>query len=287
MLFFSSCIKFKNTKLPFFSYGVFKPGQLGYHNIEECVDTVEDAKCEFKLMAINGIPVLINEKMENTFSKGCILSFKKNKQKEAYKCIGESKRVDMYCWREIVINSQKVNVLMGVRPEIVKSCANRNLISYDWGRDDFTFLNNFRFVERELKEFKKKSQSTNGIRWSNNDFIKIQMYYMLLWSSIDRFTTLRYGFSVTKNILCLAKEKCFKEALMEAPCKTYSVFSVENLRSYELNPHKPACSMLYYYTLRNNTVHGGKTIEDNAQKLYDALIDLTLIFRYVIDNLIQ
>lgn len=43
---------------PFFSYGLFKPGQLGYFRIEEMVSDYRPATIEGNILTRDGIPIL-------------------------------------------------------------------------------------------------------------------------------------------------------------------------------------------------------------------------------------
>jgi hypothetical protein len=74
--------------LPFFAYGIFQPGQLGYHRLRELVRDARSA-CRIKgsLRIRDGLP-LIDPGGEGKVP-GTILVFKPDARLEAYKRIGD------------------------------------------------------------------------------------------------------------------------------------------------------------------------------------------------------
>lgn len=56
------------------------------------------------------------------------------------------------------------------------------------------------------------------------------------------------------------------------------IFSAEDLTDYHLDWKTPACSALYYYTLRNNVVHSSKVNPHEADTVWNALLRLKEIF---------
>ena len=121
---------------------------------------------------------------------------------------------------------------------------------------------------------------------------------MVLWTALDRFLTFRYANTKKNNVLKLSQESFFKESLVKhhnelSQRKFYkdsynneiwqeNVYSAEDLRDYELNPNKPTCSAMYYYTLRNNVVHAGKMMPEEINIILNALLGLTEIFRDIL-----
>lgn len=125
-----------------------------------------------------------------------------------------------------------------------------------------------------------------------SNFLNLQMNYMLLWSAIDRYGVLRHGKTNDKgrniqfeNLKCLADEGFFKEAISkyaDVHGKKPSVFSSEDFRSFQLDNTKSLCSMRYYYSIRCNIVHMGKSRIDDYHRLKYALIELLFIYMYVL-----
>ena len=83
-----------NYELPFFAYGFFKPHQLAYSQIKKFVNGKPQCKrIQGILGHVNGIPVFTKTSSENERVPGYIITFKKNKQKEAYRTIGYTKNM--------------------------------------------------------------------------------------------------------------------------------------------------------------------------------------------------
>lgn len=118
------------------------------------------------------------------------------------------------------------------------------------------------------------------------DFFKLQMAFMLLWSSIDRYCTLKYceGLNFKQYRQMLSQEKSFKNALKKHCGSQRSVYSVQDLREYILNHENSSYSLNYYYTIRCNVVHRGKAIHNDEYILRQSLTELLNIFRDVLKD---
>ncbi len=269
------CLKEPNNKkLPFFAYGFYKPDQIAFHSIKDYVSSVEKVKIKKSVGFINGIPVLDEGYNDMT---GWIIRFKNNSEHTAYEIIGNCKRIEFYEWEELTVGNEKVNVL-GPFKNNIKPFITGHTQDYDWKNDDS--------LKRSMKYLKKNIPKNVQIfyRYSDVEFLELQTLYLLLWSVIDRFTNLRYGFNVTDNITELAKENYFKNALKNNFKQKSTVFSVQNLKSFTLDPKKPVCSIKYYYTFRNNIIHNGKDSKADAEKLHKALLGLFNIFNEVFEE---
>ena len=263
-----------NEALDFFAYGFYKPDQIAFHSIKDYVSKVEKVKIKKSVGFVNGIPVLMDGYNDMA---GWIIRFNNNDKHAAYEIIGNCKRIEFYKWEKLTVNNEKVNVLMPNKNDIQRFVTGYSQ-DYDWKNDDslkrsMEYLS--KNIPRNVKFF---------IDYNDEEFLKLQMLYLLLWSVIDRFTNLRYGFNVTDNITELSKEDYFKDALKNNFNKTSTVFSVQNLKSFTLQPKKPVCSIKYYYTFRNNIIHNGKDSKADAEKLHNALIELFDIFNEVYEE---
>ena len=102
----------ENLSLPFLAYGFFKPHQMAYSQIKKFVyDEPENIKIPYKLLNINGIPVLQNEFNPHGID-AYIIDFKTTKQESAYTTIGCRKNMHIYSWNVITVENRDVNVLM-------------------------------------------------------------------------------------------------------------------------------------------------------------------------------
>lgn len=288
----------EDTTLPFLTYGFYKPNQLAFSTIEKYVYHIEHASLNNWLEHVNGMPVLTNESFDDFKVDAYILEFKYAQQEKAYKTIGYSKNRHIYRWEVMKVNGRKVNILMNNShrsyPTYTPSWQN-----YDWRRDP-VFLYTLKYLDKHIARLKNESENKFDMR-DFEAFIEIQSLYMVLWAALDRFLTFRYGKSKTRNVKELSQESFFKESLsknynalskQEFFKSSYEnenwknlVFSAEDLTPYELNPQKPTCSAMYYYTLRNNVVHAGKMMPEERNIILNALLGLTEIYRDILRSI--
>ena len=264
-----------NLDLPFFAYGIFKPNQLSYSNIKNYVKREFPSEIKYKMLMRDGVPLIVpNDKYKST---GYLIYFKEDCKSEAYEIISNSQVDRLYKWEVIQVGQNRANVLMGVNPDLGSSPMYENQGNYD-GRNDPFFTEALDVIEKELNDKNK--------HWADiGDFFKLQMAYMLLWSAIDRYCTLKYeGQSFGDYHRKLADERVFKNALKKHVTSKRTVYSSQDLWNYTLNYKKPYYSLKYYYTIRCNVVHRGKAIHDDEYMLRASLTELLNIFRDVLDG---
>ena len=266
----------RNTDLPFFAYGIFKPGQLAYSKIADFVQRPIPSQINYEMLMRDGVPLIVPPKKNkvNYNTEGYLIYFYEESRKNAYEVIIRNQTEKLYSWEVIQVGENKANVLMGVNPELGTSYGSK---SYD-GSEDPYFNEAIDVIEEELNDENK--------HWSSvNDFFKLQMAYMLLWSSIERYCTLKYNEeSIGKNNRQFSEEKVFRRGLKKYVESERKVYSAEDLWEYTLNPTKPYDSIRYYYTIRCNAVHRGKAIHSDEYMLRQSLKELLNIFKDVLED---
>lgn len=138
---------------------------------------------------------------------------------------------------------------------------------------------------REAIELIEENLKTEHFSWEGG-FYKLQMNYMLLWSAIDRYCKLKYNQkSEHANRIELSKEKVFKDALEKyAKNKSRTIFTTDDLIERSFDIDNPKYCINYYYTLRCNIVHRGKTSMGDVHMLEQATEELLNIFKYILDD---
>src|SRR4051794_32466633 len=104
--------------LPFFTYGLFRPGQIGYGSIRALVETSEDRWIiQGELLERDGLPLLAEGRDEVL---GWLLRFKPASAVDAYTAINAIEPDRLYRWDASEVHRQRVrlqaNVLMGRSP---------------------------------------------------------------------------------------------------------------------------------------------------------------------------
>ena len=264
-----------NIKLPFFDYGLFKPGQICYFRIKEFVLTRNQDTVDGYLKERDGIPVLVHEKNHDHI-KGYIIHFREGKEEEAYQRIVDIEPQEVYKWETITLHSGKeANVLHGRK-------VDRGSVDYEhcnnWdGRSDPYFTDAIELVEEILKQ-----NETYGLDFKK--LFNLQMAYFLLWTSIERYTGLRYhlGQSVMEKIKQMAKEESFVTSVKKNVTKEREVYSANNLSKIVLDPNNPQKAISYYYQVRSNSTHRGKAAHQDFDTVLFSLRELLAIFKDVL-----
>lgn len=293
-----------DTSLPFFAYGFYKPHQLAYPQIERFVKgNPKKAKAKAFLKQINGIPVLVenDDSDSSNYIEGYLIKFKNNQETDAYERVGYSRNKGIYKWEVMNVDGQRANVLVSSKPKLFEDEGawynnydfnppkymkdDVKLECYDWRKDPL-FKKPLEYINLAISH--QRPARNHSEQYTKS--LEIQMLYMLLWVSIDRFLSFRYGETKNNNVLLLSEEKSFRDALknyVEEDERVFynrkNVYSTKHLRDYELNPNKPACSAMFYYTIRNNVVHNGKALDIEQDMLLKALTQLLNIFSYVVE----
>ena len=270
----------RNTNLPFFAYGNFKPGQLAYPKIKNYVAGEPSAEIvDYEMLYRDGIPVMRSGENEHFKTSGYLMKFNDS---EAYEIIGGSQSEKLYMWKRIKVNGTWANALVGVNSDCGSSDNRDYPLSYYNYRQDSFFDEALELIEYTKEEFKGKDIV------NMNDFFKIQMHYMLLWSVIERFCILTYGHAtIGKNMFNFAKERSFKDKLNSITRKDV-VYSSDTLEDKYLDSNNYADSILYYYTIRCNVVHMGKSVKkEERNKLKYSLEELYALFMAVYNDKLE
>lgn len=267
----------ENIDLPFFTYGIFKPGQLAYSKIKDYVNEKNKTIIHYYMMDRDGVPILINENEEREYwkTRGYILNF--NDNKKAYKIISKTISKNLYEWGTIKIENQEVNVLFGKDPDNGSNpIESSDRTNFD-GANDPLFKEGIELIKKNLKSNHYDMEE---------GFFDLQMNYMLLWSAIDRYCKLKYNQeSEHCNRIKLSKDKIFQDALEEyAIEKKRILYNTDTLEERRFNKKNPLFCLNYYYTLRCNIVHRGKTCYDDVYILRQATKELLDIFEYILKN---
>ncbi|OLD62935.1 MAG: hypothetical protein AUI33_13275 [Ignavibacteria bacterium 13_1_40CM_2_61_4] len=123
--------------------------------------------------------------------------------------------------------------------------------------------------------------------WDLKPLFRLQMAYLLLWSAIERYASLRYhlGVDVTKKIRQLAEEPSFQTALQQFVKQEKRVYRADRPKeNYRLDPTNSSESLDFYYQIRSNITHRGKAVPDDFDLLKDSLFQLSQIFDCVLES---
>lgn len=263
------------VELPFFVYGLFQKGQLGYLSLRDLVLGATPSAVKGTLRIRDGLPILDPD--GNGEIIGTILEFKPGTADEAYSRITKIEPDKQYRWNEREAQGVRVNVLVGKSPR--KGFVEFEGQTWD-GAEDPLFTSALEVVEETL-------DLASEFAWDLKPLFRLQMAYLLLWSAIERYTSLRYhlGDKPWPKVCQLAEEPAFARALKEHARSPRRIFRADRPdQDVSLDPERPRKSIEYYYQVRSNITHRGKAVTRDHDTLRASLSELVRIFRDVLDS---
>ena len=109
---------------PFFAYGIFRPGQLGFFQLKELVsEIIETSQVAGSLLPRDGLPII--DPSGHDHVNGALLYFQTTRAAEAYHRISALEPDKHYRWGESQANGTTANVLFGRSLKKVVSTARR------------------------------------------------------------------------------------------------------------------------------------------------------------------
>ena len=264
---------------PYFAYGIFKKGQLAYSKIADCVENVEPGEVPYKMNIRDGVPAIKKEYSDcNTI--GDKIYFTDDKKVEAYKIISDTQLGNIYKWDTTDIDGETFNILMteNLNGTFVSFDKNNEYLGDFDGKNDPFFFKVPQFIREELDKIDYEDECA---------IFKIQMYYMLIWSAIDRYCALKYDVSKNQGdyLKALSKDTVFQQALYSInPEPRGSIHSARNATPLYFNINRPNFIVNFYYTIRSNVAHRGKEDGNKIDDLEKSLRDVLNIFDKMIEN---
>lgn len=267
-----------NTELPFFAYGLFRRGQLAFFQLDDLVaETVDPAQIAGELLLRDGLPII--DPNGRGFVKGALLTFLPERAEEAYNRISKMEPDEHYYWDDAPVGGTRANVLVGKSPKKGSVPCEEP----EWnGWNDPLFTAALDVVEETL--------GSQKFDWNLKPLFRLQMAYLLLWSSIERYVSLRYHLAdkVNEKVGHLAQEAAFVTGLRDRVHEKRFVYRADRPTEREVldpqlpDPEFPRKAVDYYYQVRCNLTHRGKGVFGDYDLLHRSLAELLPIFREVL-----
>ena len=123
--------------------------------------------------------------------------------------------------------------------------------------------------------------------WDLKPLFRLQMAYLLLWSSIERYVSLRYNLAdkVNPKIGKFGQELAFRSAVSQYVSERREVARADDPQEKAvLDPQSPASAVDYYYRIRSNITHRGKGLPRDHATLLKSATELLAIFCRVLEQ---
>lgn len=297
----------QDPELPFFAYGIFKPDQIAFPIIEFEVESFEVFEIDDHIKFLRDGVSFIFPDENGKKVKGYRIYFKKGFSKTAYFKISNKEPQSLYTWVEI----QGMNAMVAIdgKGEDYVEIDDSDLII---GWNDPYFHIGLEILKRQeidlgKIDFKKFSFWNEKYAFSRAMFI--QMKYMLAYSMMERLAFLMTSFQKGSNQIpnILAESKIVQYAILDVyknldeieKTKDRKLFSSEKklesngkVKSEFVKINYKQCIeeanfgkiIKFYYQIRNNITHRGKTIVDREEEFNKYLNELISIIEYTIKN---
>jgi hypothetical protein len=298
----------KDLSKPFFSYGIFRPGEIAYNIISEFVDLnkIEKRVIKGTLKLRDGILIYDQKGVDDI--DGYVLFFKEGLESKAYDSIVKLEPGNYYMWNDNESKYRKeFNILHGKNSE--KGIDEEKKFNYPkvWNNlfesiwrdpfiiNGFNMLDQYAIVDISLnRQYKEIEEFDEG---SFNDYLKYQMLYLFLSSILERIMFLNGGFGINPNKQkdLFSKDKTLIKVLdqivnnedfpqFKSPFERVihptndpdSAVKWSHEGSNKINAKK---AMDYYYQLRSNITHRGKTGMKKHILLKESFEELKYILR--------
>jgi gamma-glutamylcyclotransferase (GGCT)/AIG2-like uncharacterized protein YtfP len=262
---------------PLFAYGFLRPGELAYHQIREHVARAKPASVNGEALERDGLLILSAEGADEV--AGHVLYFKPSQADAAYRAIDDLEPRHLYRWAPgtSAVDGEPVDVNM-----LVAATPRRgsHRLDYDWSsRSDPLFTEALEEIAVILEPWKRPAAGREEVR----AFFRYQMAYLLLWSAIERYASLRWGFGggPAQRVKRLARDPAFVQALQRHAQPGRVVYRADNpgASPLRLDPEQPSRAIDFYYQVRSNITHRGKAAHDELSLVLGCLTELNAIFR--------
>lgn len=274
----------QRTDLPYFAYGLFKPGELAHQHIEPLLDgDPVPARIPGALYVRDGLPLL--ELGGRGFVLGYLMFFREDCAYEAYARISAFEPKKHYKWDEVRLEGvgKLANALIGRRPE----CASIRHEEGVWtGRRDPVLTAGLKAVGEVADKHAREefvSAPPDVFDWPR--LFKLQMAYLFLWTVIERYTALSYGPTLDpmKKVIHLGEDPAFARAVKQTVTRVDKVYDSRNPKNREkLDPDEAISSAKYYYAVRSNLSHRGKGAWKDGEIIRRSLGELQAIMSLVL-----
>jgi len=265
-----------NPNLPFFAYGLLKPGEPAYSQVEPFVSSQAPATALGTLRLRDGIPLF--DPGGDGRVVGQLLWFDQAVLDHAWAAVSSFEPATQYRWSVVDAHAPqahiRANVLEGRRLQDGTAGEGVTEWSAAWDPVFTEGLDEVRRLVHEAAPNGVNAQPDTPELWQN--FFRLQAAYLLLWSIIERYTALRFGpgRDPWSRVVELGRSSSFCEAVVAAGARPSEVVDSRDPKDRHRLTEDGAGAAEYFYQVRSNLSHRGKSAFRDAQLVLKAVTEL-------------
>lgn len=265
-----------DISLPFIAYGLFNPGQICFLQVKDFVVDATNVRISGMLRLRDGLVLYVPDGHGQTI-QGSVLRFHSGEGGTAYALIEKLEPESQYRWNQVSIDGQQADILVDKSP---------NNGSDPCDGDDYDGWQGPLF-KSALDVVRETLDANEKFEWDLKPLFRLQMAYLLLWASIERYSTLRYGLAKKpeEGIKLIGNEPHFKQAIEKFVTGTRRVQRADRPQDGSvLSADNPKKSIEYYHQVRCNSIHRGKANESRDHEIVrKSLQELLPVFSGMLD----
>jgi hypothetical protein len=265
-----------DVTLPLFAYGLLKPGELAFSLLEPYVVSHAKATAPGTLWMRDGIPLFDPNGPGSVV--GELLWFDPDRLGEAWSAVSSFEPATQYKW--LVVEARAggtgaaANVLEGRRVRDGTAGEDVHEWSATWDPVFREGLDEVRLLVQEAAPNGVAPQPDTRDLW--HSFFRLQAAYLLLWSIVERYTALRFGPAQDPwpRVVQLGKDTSFRQAVVAAGAKPGEVVDSRDPKNHHRLAEDGTGAAEYFYQVRSNLSHRGKSAFRDAQLVLKAATEL-------------
>lgn len=271
---------------PFFVYGLLKPGEFAFPLVEPFVARKERAGVAGALRLRDGIPLL--DPGASGIVAGWLLHFDPARLGDAWPVVCSFEPSAQYRWQVAGARSAEqviaANVLVGRK--LGNGTAAETV--QDWSAQyDPVFKEGLAEVQRLVREAAPDgvaAQPDTPELWQL--FFRLQAAYLLLWSIVERYTAFRFGPAIEpgQRVAQLNKDAAFRAAVMASGAEPDVVIDCRDPETRHRLAADGGGAARYFYQVRSNLSHRGKSAFRDARLVYKAVTELKAAMQILLDR---
>ncbi|MEA2825695.1 MAG: hypothetical protein QOG43_134 [Actinomycetota bacterium] len=269
---------------PLFVYGLLQPGELAYPLIADYVTEAVPGTVSGSLRVRDGLP-LLDPRLSGQV-QGHLLLPKPPNAADLWKAVANFEPGSQYRYAAVAVDIEgtpvRANVLVG--RQVRRGTAPETTDRWSAARDP-VFVEGLAEVLTMTMDVAPKGVEVQPDRpdlW--RQFFRLQAAYLLLWAVVERYTALRYGPALDphERVGRLDRDEAFQAAVVDVGAIEDEVFdSRDPDAKYRLRQDGSGAAK-YFYGVRSNLSHRGKSAFHDGRLLFKALVELHDAIRLVL-----